>query len=63
MSKITYTCTYRFQALPSIICRGISRGQVKKVLRHKNVVLYYYNIKLSENKCQTLKLSSYFLRY
>ena len=34
-----YLHVHRFEALLSIICRGISRGQVIKVLRHKNVVL------------------------
>ena len=30
-----YLHVHRFEAFPSIICRGISRGQVIKVLRHK----------------------------
>ena len=34
-----YLHVHRFEALLSIICRDISRGQVIKVLRHKNVVL------------------------
>ena len=32
-----YLHVQRFEALLSIICRGISRSQVVKVLRHKNV--------------------------
>ena len=34
-----YLHVHSFEALLSIICRDISRGQVVKVLRHKNVVL------------------------
>ena len=34
-----YLHVHRFEALLSITCRDISRGQVIKVLRHKNVVL------------------------
>ena len=30
-----YLHVHRFEALLSIICKGISRGQVLKVLRHK----------------------------
>ena len=38
-SGALYLHMHRFEALLSIICRGISRGQVIKMLRHKNVVL------------------------
>ena len=38
-AQTLYLHVHRFEALLSIICRGITRGQVIKVLRHKNVVL------------------------
>ena len=34
-----YLHVHRFEALLTIICKGISRGQVIKVLRHRNVAL------------------------
>ena len=39
VTQTLYLHVHRFEALPSIICIGISRGQVIKVLRHENVVL------------------------
>ena len=39
VTQTLYLHVHRFEALPSINCIGISRGQVIKVLRHKIVVL------------------------
>ena len=39
VTQTLYLYVHRFKAFPSIICIGISRGQVIKALRHKNVVL------------------------
>ena len=38
-TQTLYLHVHRFEELLSIICRDILRGQVIKVLRHKNVVL------------------------
>ena len=38
VAQTLYLHVHKFEALPSIIHTGISRGQVMKVLRHKNVV-------------------------
>ena len=38
-AQALYLHVHRFEAFPSIICIGISRGQVIKVLGHKNVVI------------------------
>ena len=35
VAQTLYLHVHRFEAFPSIICIGISRGQVIKVLRHK----------------------------
>ena len=39
VTQTLYLHVHRFEALPSIICTGSSRGQIIKVLRRKNVAL------------------------
>ena len=39
VTQTLYLHVHSFEAFPSIICIDISRGQVIKALRHKNVVL------------------------